>query len=53
MITSRSNPHVKLVKNLRSDKIRKETGLFFVEGIKLVGDAVASGWIFKFPHLFA
>jgi TrmH family RNA methyltransferase len=44
MITSRSNSQVRSIKNLRNIKYRKETGLFFVEGIKLVGDAITSGW---------
>ena len=44
LITSRSNPHVKLVQSLRQHKARAETGLFLVEGIHPVGEAVEAGW---------
>jgi TrmH family RNA methyltransferase len=47
IITSRSNPKIKLIKNLRDRKVRKETGLFYIEGIKPVGDALSSGWDIK------
>jgi RNA methyltransferase, TrmH family len=44
MITSRSNPLVKQVQALRQRKVRTETGLFLVEGIHPVGDALEAGW---------
>ena len=44
MITSRSNPFIKQVQALRQRKSRAETGLFLVEGIHPVGEAVEAGW---------
>jgi RNA methyltransferase, TrmH family len=44
MITSRSNPLVKQVQTLRQRKARANTGLFLVEGIHPVGEAVEAGW---------
>jgi RNA methyltransferase, TrmH family len=44
MITSSSNPLVKQVRALRQRKGRDETGLFLVEGIHHVGEAVEAGW---------
>lgn len=43
IITSRSNPKVKQVRALRQRKARQETGLFLVEGIRHVGEAVEAG----------
>jgi RNA methyltransferase, TrmH family len=43
LITSRSNPRIKLYRSLRSQKGRREAGLFLVEGIRPVGEAVAAG----------
>jgi hypothetical protein len=39
-ITSRDNPKVKQVRSLRQRKQREATGLFLVEGIHHVGEAV-------------
>lgn len=39
-ISSRSNPKIKQVRLLKQRKIRQETGLFLVEGIHHVGEAV-------------
>ena len=44
MITSRSNPLIKQVQALRQRKARANTGLFLVEGIHPVGQAVEAGW---------
>lgn len=44
LISSHSNPLVKLVRSLRQPKGRRETGLFLAEGIHHVGEAVAAGW---------
>jgi len=44
LISSRSNPLVKQVRALRQKKGREETGLFLVEGIHHVGEAVEAGW---------
>lgn len=43
MITSRSNEQIKLVRSLVNAKARRESGLHFIEGDKLVLDALASG----------
>jgi TrmH family RNA methyltransferase len=44
LITSLSNPLVKQARSLRQKKGRAETGLFLVEGIHHVGEAVEAGW---------
>ncbi len=44
LITSPSNPLIKQARALRQKKIRNETGLFLVEGIHHVGEAVEAGW---------
>lgn len=41
--TSRNNPKIKLIRALRQRKMRQETGLFLVEGIRHVGEAVTAG----------
>lgn len=43
MITSPNNPAVKQIRALRQRKMRAETGLFFIEGIRLIGEAVQTG----------
>ena len=43
-ISSRNNPLVRQVRALRQRKTRQETGLFLVEGIHHVGEAVEAGW---------
>jgi len=40
IITSPSNPTIKFIRSLRQRKERKSSGLFFVEGIRLIGEAV-------------
>jgi TrmH family RNA methyltransferase len=42
-ITSRSNPKVKQARLLRQHKARQSSGLFLVEGIRHVGEAVGAG----------
>lgn len=44
LITSSSNPVIKLIRSLRLRKNRDESGLFLVEGIHNVGAAVEAGW---------
>lgn len=44
LIASSSNPLVKQARNLRQKKARRESGLFLVEGIHHVGEAVEAGW---------
>jgi TrmH family RNA methyltransferase len=43
LITSRNNPKIKLARLLRQRKTRQESGLFIVEGIRPVGEAVEAG----------
>lgn len=43
LISSRGNAKIKLVRALRGVKARRESGLFIVEGIRHVGEAVESG----------
>jgi RNA methyltransferase, TrmH family len=43
IISSRANPKIKQVRALRQRKERQESGLFLVEGIRPVGEAVEAG----------
>jgi TrmH family RNA methyltransferase len=43
LISSRSNSTMKLARALRQKKARQESGLFIVEGIRPVGEAVEAG----------
>ena len=42
-ITSRTNPRVQRARSLRESKYRRETGCHFIEGDKLVREAMTSG----------
>jgi TrmH family RNA methyltransferase len=44
LISSHANPLVKQIRSLHQKKGRDGTGLFLVEGIHPVGEAVAAGW---------
>jgi TrmH family RNA methyltransferase len=44
VITSLSNPLMKQARALRQKKARAESGLFLVEGIHHIGEAVEAGW---------
>lgn len=44
ILTSTSNPFVKEVRALRQKKARVDSGLFLVEGIHHVGEALEAGW---------
>ncbi|MCX7977239.1 MAG: RNA methyltransferase [Bellilinea sp.] len=44
MITSLSNPTIKQIRKLRERKERQQSGLFFIEGLRIVGEALASNW---------
>ncbi|MCI0549704.1 MAG: RNA methyltransferase [Anaerolineae bacterium] len=44
LITSLSNPLIKQARALRQKKARNESGLFLVEGIHHVGEAIEAGW---------
>jgi TrmH family RNA methyltransferase len=43
MITSFSNSKVKTIRKLEQKKYRQETGLFFIEGLRTVGEAIQTG----------
>ncbi|MCC7210169.1 MAG: RNA methyltransferase [Anaerolineae bacterium] len=43
LISSMSNPTIKHIRALRQRKAREESGQFFIEGIRLVGEAVQLG----------
>ncbi|MFU8826361.1 MAG: TrmH family RNA methyltransferase [Brevefilum sp.] len=43
IITSFSNPKVKAIRKLEDKKARQATGLFFVEGLRTVGEAIQTG----------
>jgi RNA methyltransferase, TrmH family len=43
IISSRANPTIKEIRSLRERKHREESGLFLVEGIRIVGEAVQAG----------
>ena len=43
MITSFSNPKIKAIRKLEERKARQETGLFFIEGLRTVGEAIQTG----------
>lgn len=46
LITSTSNPHIKMIRKLKDRKFRAESGLFFLEGIRIVIEALNAGdWI--------
>lgn len=55
LITSLSNPLIKQARALHQKKARLESGLFLVEGIHHVGEAVDAGWgvesVFYAPEL--
>ncbi len=44
MITSTANPTIKQIRRLRDRKERQQSGCFYLEGLHIVGEAVASGW---------
>jgi TrmH family RNA methyltransferase len=49
VITSPQNPKIKLIRALMGrPKERRETGAFVVEGVRLVEEAEARGWGFRF-----
>ena len=49
MITSAQNAKLKLVRALQGrPKERREAGAFLAEGVRLVEDALAAGWPFRF-----
>lgn len=49
MITSTSNPTIKAIRKLAERKERQQTGTFFMEGLRIVGEAMQRGW--ELQHL--
>ena len=47
-IASPDNQYIKMAASLRQKKVRDETGLFAVEGIRLAREAANAGWELKF-----
>jgi len=43
LITSPSNPVIKIIRKLRNKKERDASGMFYVEGIRAVGEALRTG----------
>ena len=43
MITSTANPTIKQIRKLRERKERQQSGLFYIEGLRIVGEAVRRG----------
>jgi TrmH family RNA methyltransferase len=43
LITSSSNQMIKLIRKMRERKTREKTGLFYIEGLRIIGAAVESG----------
>jgi RNA methyltransferase, TrmH family len=43
MITSSANPTIKMIRKLRDRKERAKSGLFYIEGLRLVGEAAQHG----------
>lgn len=43
MITSFTNPTVKYIRKLELKKFRRESGYFFIEGLRTIGEAVQTG----------
>ncbi|OJX41330.1 MAG: hypothetical protein BGO78_00905 [Chloroflexi bacterium 44-23] len=44
IISSTSNARIKSIRKLRGRKQRDEQQVFFVEGVRIVGEALAEGW---------
>ncbi len=44
MITSLSNSKIKNIRKLKDRKTRENSGLFFVEGVRIVGEALDQKW---------
>ncbi len=47
MITSSSNPQIKQIRKLRDRKERQRTGLFYIEGLRIVAEAAQQGARFE------
>ena len=47
MITSLSNTRIKYIRKLKDKKFREASGVFFAEGVRVVGEAFEEGWEFE------
>ena len=47
MITSSSNPKIKFTRKLRNKKIRDANNLFYIEGPRIISEALSANWKFK------
>ncbi len=47
LITSTSNPHIKNIRKLLDRKQREKEQLFLVEGVRIVGEALAENWLIE------
>ena len=43
IITSAANPRIKEIRKLRERKEQKRTGLFYMEGLRIIGEAFDKG----------
>lgn len=44
MITSGANPAIKQIRKLQDRKERQNTDLFYIEGLRIIGEAMDRGW---------
>ncbi len=44
LITSTANSQIKQIRKLRDRKERQQTGLFYIEGLRIVGEAIQKKW---------
>lgn len=47
-LTSPVNPRIKLVRKLRDRKERQQSGLFYIEGLRIVAEALQTGAAFEY-----
>ena len=45
-ITSFANPKIKLIRKLQERKQRQKNGLYYIEGLRIIGDALQHGAVF-------
>lgn len=50
MITSTSNPKIKFIRKLRTKKFRDENQMFYIEGPRIISEAIDAKW--KFEQVF-
>lgn len=47
MITSKSNTNIKNIRKLSDRKFREINNLFYIEGVRIIAEALVCNWIFK------